>query len=108
MDDVAVFSVGDFGHAEFGFVRDQPASVVDLAAAGGVEGGAVENDGWTRGFEDGADFGVEVVEEGIVIVETVGQGLLRIGIVRGLIKCGQRRTGGSQGKPMPYAWMLPY
>ena len=54
VDDVAVFGVGDFGDAEFdgGVFRGKPSGVVNLAAAGGIEGGAVENERGTRGFED--------------------------------------------------------
>src|SRR6202035_2065625 len=86
VDDVTVFGVGDFGDAEFGggvgvgigggrgggFWRRDPAGVVDLSAAGGVEGGAVENERRARGLDDRADLGVEVVEEGVAVVEAVG------------------------------------
>ena len=56
---------------------------MDLAAAGRVEGGAVENDGWARSFGDVADFGVEVVEEGVVIVKAFSHGKAVI-----LLGCG--------------------
>ena len=80
MDDVAVFGVGDFGDAEFGVGRDDRARVVDLAAAGGVERGAVENQRWARRFDHRADFGVEVVEKGVVVVEAVGHAFFSIGM----------------------------
>ncbi len=73
--DSAVFRVGDFGDSEFGVcVRSDPSGVEYLAAAGGIEGGAVENERRARGVEDFADFGVEVVEERIVVVEACGHG----------------------------------
>jgi len=64
VDDVAVFGVGDFGDAEFdgGVFRGKPSGVVNLAAAGGIEGGAVENERG-RGFRGLNGLGVEVVEE---------------------------------------------
>ena len=77
VNDAAVFRVGHFSDAEFRVsVRSidggDPSRVVDLAAAGGIERTAVENQGGTWGVEDFADFGVEVVKEGVVVVETVG------------------------------------
>ena len=87
MDDVTVFGVSDFGDAEFCISQNEPAGVVDLTAAGGIEGGAVKNERWPRGFDCHADFGVEVVKEGIVIVEAVGHGpVISIGRVRRVIK----------------------
>ena len=74
MDDAAVFGVGDFGDSEFCVVGGDRAGVEDLAAAGGIEGGAVEDQGGPRSLVDFADFGVEVVEEGVVVVEAVVMG----------------------------------
>ena len=45
---------------------------MNLASAGGVEGGAVENECGTWRVNDVAHFGVEVVEEGVVVVEALG------------------------------------
>ena len=45
---------------------------MDLAAAGGVKGGAVEGDCRSRGFSDVANLGVEGIEEGVVVVEASG------------------------------------
>jgi len=45
---------------------------VNLAAAGGVEGGVVENDRRARRVNDLPHFGVEVVEEGVVVIEAIG------------------------------------
>jgi hypothetical protein len=89
VDDVAVFGVGDLGDAKFGggVFSGEPAGVVKLAAAGGIEGGAVENERGTRGFEDWVDFGVEVVEEGVVVVEAVGHGKLSF-YLRAPVECG--------------------
>jgi hypothetical protein len=89
MHDAAVFGVGGFGDAEFVVVvgyGDVPG-VVDLSAAGGVEGGAVENEGWTWGFDYLVYFGVEVIEKGILVVEAVGHGLVvRISCLGAVIK----------------------
>ena len=46
----------------------------DLSVAGGVKGGAVEDERRTRAVGEFADFGVEVVEEGVVVVEAGGHG----------------------------------
>ena len=76
MHNAAVFSVGYFRDAKFVIIicyRDV-AGVVDLAAAGGVKGGAVKNDGRARRVLNLADFGVEVVEERVVVVEALGHG----------------------------------
>ena len=72
VNDATVFCLGYFGDAMSGTVRRDPSGVVDLASAGGIEGGPVESDCWTRGLRDFADFRVEVVEEGVVVVEAVG------------------------------------
>ena len=72
VDDSAIFSVDDFGDAEsFGAGFDR-AGVENLPAAGGVEGGAVEDEGGAGISTDLCDFGFEVVEERIVVVEAVG------------------------------------
>ena len=73
--DSAVFRVGDFGDSQLGVgVGGDPSGVEDLPATRGIEGGAVENQRGTRGVEHFADFGIEVVEEGIVVVEARGHG----------------------------------
>ena len=76
VDDHAVFGVGDFGDAQLGWVvriaSKDPSRVEDLSAAGGIKGGAVENQCWAWTFRRLPNFGVEVVEEGIVVVEAVG------------------------------------
>ena len=74
MDDASVFGVSNFRDFELGVGGGDRAGVEDLAAAGGIERGAVEHECWTRAFDDFAHFRVEVVEEGVVIVETVGHG----------------------------------
>jgi hypothetical protein len=76
VDHSAAFGIGDFGDAKFRVrVGTDPACVEDLAAAGGIEGGAVENQPRTGRLEDLADFRVEIVEERIVVVETGGSWL---------------------------------
>ena len=55
-------------------VGGDPASVEDLAAAGGIERAPVENQGRTGAVLQFADLGIEVVEEGVVVVEAVGHG----------------------------------
>ena len=74
VDDASVFGVGDFGDFELRVSRCDGAGVVDLASAGGIEGRAVEDERRARGVNDVTDFGVEVVEEGVVVVEAVGHG----------------------------------
>ena len=79
----------------FASARAKPAGVVDLAAAGGVEGGAVENDCWARGFDHRTDFGVKMVEKRIVVVEAVGHAFFSIGIEREgnqVVAIGTHRT----------------
>jgi hypothetical protein len=50
VEDLSVVSFDDFGYAQsVAFVRrKEPARVENLAAAGGIEGGAIQNDGKTR------------------------------------------------------------
>ena len=44
VDDAAIFGVGDFGDAELAGARREPSRIVNLASAGGIERGAVENE----------------------------------------------------------------
>jgi hypothetical protein len=78
VDDLAVFGVSDFGDPHLGRVvriaSKDPSCVEDLSAAGGIKGGTVENQRGTRSFCRLANFGVEVVEERIVVVEARGHG----------------------------------
>ena len=74
VDDAAIFGVGDFGDAELAGGRREPSRIVNLASAGGIEGGAVENERQAGRVSDLAHFGVEVVEEGVVVVEAIGHG----------------------------------
>jgi hypothetical protein len=48
------------------------AGGLSLASAGGIEGRAVENERRAGRVSDLAHFGVEVVEEGVVVVEATG------------------------------------
>jgi hypothetical protein len=102
MDDAAVFGVGDFGDTKFVVAGEEGAGIVDLASAGGIEGGPVENDGGTRGFEDGVDFGVEVVEEGIVVVEAVGHGFKNRDWRLGYQGCGPMKLGRTAKSGCPH------
>ena len=76
MDDLAVFGVGDFGDPHLGRVvgiaSKDPSRVEDLSSAGGIKGGTVENQRRTRGFGRLPNFGIEVVEERVVVVKAVG------------------------------------
>lgn len=72
VDHFAVFCVSDFGDAELGGARREPSRIVNLASAGGIEGGAIENERRAGRVNDLAHFGLEVVDEGIVIVEAIG------------------------------------
>src|SRR5215831_16031648 len=71
MEDAAAVLVGNFGDWKFPFVcQHQPADIVHLAAAGGIERRAVENNRafacTLERFEHGC---VESVEERVVVVE---------------------------------------
>ncbi len=59
---------------------------MDLAAAGGIESGAVENDRRARGFDHRANLGVKIVEKRIVVIEAVRHASFSIGIERTVIK----------------------
>lgn len=77
VDNMSIFVIDNFAHREFrvrGIRHGDPARVVNLAPAGGIESGLVENQSGARSFDNRANLGVEVVKEGIVIVETIGQG----------------------------------
>jgi hypothetical protein len=77
VDDSAIFRVGDFRDSESLVAVDgDRADVEDLSSASRVKGGTIEDEGWTLACGDLFDFGVEVVEEGVVVVETVGHGEL--------------------------------
>ncbi len=81
--DASVFEVGDFADFVTDRVGGDDARVEDLASAGGVEGGAVEDDCRALGLWEFFDFGFEVVEEGIVVVKAVGHGERSISPQRG-------------------------
>jgi hypothetical protein len=72
MDNAAIFGIGDFNDAELAGGRREPSRIVNLASAGGIEGGAVEDKRWAGRASDVAHFGVEVVKEGVVVVEAIG------------------------------------
>jgi hypothetical protein len=74
MDDAAIFGIGDFNDAELAGSRREPSRIVNLASAGGIEGGVVEDQRRAAIFVSGefADHAVEVVEERVVVVETIG------------------------------------
>jgi hypothetical protein len=80
VDHVTIAVICDFGDVKLvtGIRRipgeSDPARVKDLAPARGIESGAVENERGARTFDYLVDFGVEVVEEGILIVEAFGHG----------------------------------
>src|ERR1700740_3112356 len=71
---MAIFRVGNFGDLDLFTAERDRTGVKYLAAAGGIEGSAVENDCRTRCLVDFADFGVEVVQERVVVVEAVRHG----------------------------------
>jgi hypothetical protein len=77
MQDPAIFCIGDFGDAQtlrraIDAGRGQPSGVVDLAAAGGLEGGIAKDDGGAGGGRTAFDNGIEFVGFGIVVVEAFG------------------------------------
>ena len=93
VDHLPVFGVGDFGDAKFrvGVSRGDPAGIVDLAAARRIESRTVQNERGPRCFDHGADFSVEVIRKGIVIVEALGHARFRIGMEDEVIKSFRRR-----------------
>src|SRR5580704_13477906 len=71
----SIFRVCNLRDTEFRAARlggCDPAGVVNLATAGGVERGPVENHGRARRFHYRAHLGVKVVQKRIVIVEAFG------------------------------------
>src|SRR5689334_20077514 len=68
----AVVIFGDFDDVGARVRQSDRAGVKDLAAAGGIKSGAVEDERRTRIGDGVDDFGVEFVEKRIVIVEMVG------------------------------------
>jgi hypothetical protein len=75
VDNSAVFGVGNFADANFVIpVRGDPARVEHLTPTRGIESGAVKNQSRTRAIENILDLGVEIVKEGIVIIEACGHG----------------------------------
>ena len=69
-----IFFVRDIQHRDFGFVlQNENAGVMDLSAAGGIKGCSVQHDcTFTLAIPDLKHARIEGVEEGIVVVETVG------------------------------------
>src|ERR1700758_2521088 len=74
MNDPPVFCVSYLGDSEFLVAGNDPAGVVDLPSAGRIKGGTIEDYSGTAGRWEFLNFGFEVVEEGIVVVEAVGHG----------------------------------
>ena len=71
MDDAAVCRVGNFGHGELFITGQNDSPVVYLAAAGGIERGAVQHDPRPWAFHDLPHFGIEIVEERVVVIEAL-------------------------------------
>ena len=71
MDDVAVFRVGYFGHNELFVTGRNDSPVVYLAAAGGIERSAVQHYPRFWAFADLLHFGIEVVEERVVVIQAL-------------------------------------
>ena len=98
MNDSPIFCVGRFGDAEFLIAGNDPASVVDLPSAGRIEGSAIENQGGTVGCWEFLNFGFEVVEKGIVVVEAVCHGSKFIKTYANVYGAYHHRGhGGTQG-----------
>ena len=68
---VAVARLADVDDGGLASVPGQDAGVVGLAAAGGVERGAVQGDPVLAGI-DGDDDGIEVLQRGVTQVEQLG------------------------------------
>ena len=71
MDDAAVCCVGNFGHGELFITGQNDSPVVYLAAAGGIERSPVQDYPRLWAFRDLPNFGVEVVEERVVVIEAL-------------------------------------
>ena len=71
MDNAAVFRVSNFGHGELFITAQNDSPVVYLAAAGGIERGPVQDYPRLWAFRDPPHFGIEVVEERVVVIEAL-------------------------------------
>lgn len=71
VNDTAVLGVSDFDNAGFLIARENPSGIVDLAAARWIERRAIENERGARRVSLLADFGFELIKEGVVVVEAV-------------------------------------
>ena len=74
VDDASVCGISDLGDFEIFVFCGNDTGVEDLAAAGWVEGGAVEEKSWLGIRLKFTYFGFEVVEERVVVVEALGHG----------------------------------
>src|SRR5215475_8266261 len=74
MDNATVFRVGDLGDSQVFISSRDDSCVVDLAAAGRIEGRLIEDQGRFWAFRDFPNLGLEVVEEGVVVVEALRHG----------------------------------
>lgn len=97
MDDASVFGVSNLDDFELRVGGGDCAGVEDLSAAGGIKRCAVEEHCRARCFDDFVHLGVEVVEERVVIVETVGHGLEIILTADGI---GMERRRGLTAIPL--------
>ena len=67
----------DGGNRKLAAVGQKDAGVEDLSAGGGIESGAVEDDGAASVvLADGDDGGIEFEQRGVVVVEAGGRGLV--------------------------------
>src|SRR5437588_311967 len=75
-----IFFVRDIQHRDFGFVlQNENAGVMDLSAAGGIKSCPVQHDcTFTLVVPDLKHARIEGVEEGIVVVKTVGHWFIAI------------------------------
>ena len=91
MDDAAVFGVGNFGHGNSFISGRNDSPVMYLAAAGGIERGAVQNYSGLWAFADLSHLGIEVVEERVVVIEALCHAQNHISPQRTLRAQGQNR-----------------
>src|SRR5581483_470384 len=99
MDHPAIFGFGNFGDPKSALAASDPASIVELSTAGGIERGAVQDHAGTWALADFSNRRLESVEEGILIVEALSHDAVSSPFKHGRPgRCGPR--GGSRHPPI--------
>src|SRR6185312_591558 len=72
MKNASLFVIGDYGNLNLARIDKNFSCVVDLPTAGGIKGGAVEDNNGLAGNRKRVDnMSIEVVEEGVVVIKAV-------------------------------------